>query len=187
MQSSRGLSLSSRRAFYWRRSFIVCCTVSMSKQPAKRIEAHGAEDNLSLGRPITPDKRRLSDNRIEEVRQSWDGSFAMSDTSAVKSRKPLSLEEFRRQRKPLRNVNKEVSEKLSALDRLAWSITNRVGTMGFFLIVLIWTVLWLGWNLLTPKDLQFDPPMAFVFWLFIDRKSTRLNSSHLVISYAVFC
>src|ERR1700686_3587704 len=91
----------------------------------------------------------------------------MSDTSAVKSRKPLSLEEFRRQRKPLRNVNKEASEKLSALDRLACSITNRVGTMGFFLIVLIWTVLWLGWNLLTPKDLQFDPPMAFVFWLFI--------------------
>src|SRR5450631_521945 len=91
----------------------------------------------------------------------------MSDTSAVKSRKPLSLDEFRKQRKPLRNVNKEASEKLSALDRLACSITNRVGTMGFFLIVLIWTVLWLGWNLLTPKDLQFDPPMAFVFWLVI--------------------
>ena len=56
---------------------------------------------------------------------------------------------------------------MSALDRLAYWITNRVGTMGFFLIVLIWTVLWLGWNLLAPKDLQFDPPMAFVFWLFI--------------------
>src|SRR5205807_10368004 len=24
-------------------------------------------------------------------------------------------------------------------------------------------------------------------WIFLDRKSTRLNSSHLVISYAVFC
>src|SRR5256885_6966725 len=24
-------------------------------------------------------------------------------------------------------------------------------------------------------------------WVYIDRKSTRLNSSHLVISYAVFC
>ena len=91
----------------------------------------------------------------------------MSDTSTVKSRKPLSLDEFRKQRKPLRNVNREASDKLSALDRLACSITNRVGTMGFFLIVLIWTVLWLGWNLLVPKNLQFDPPMAFVFWLFI--------------------
>src|SRR5688500_20099648 len=25
------------------------------------------------------------------------------------------------------------------------------------------------------------------FWMTLDRKSTRLNSSHLVISYAVFC
>lgn len=91
----------------------------------------------------------------------------MSDTSIVKSRKPLSLDEFRKQRKPPRNINKEILEKLSALDRLAYWITNRVGTMGFFLIVLIWTIIWLGWNLLAPKDLQFDPPMAFVFWLFI--------------------
>ena len=91
----------------------------------------------------------------------------MKGTSAAKSRRPLSLDEFRKQRKPLRNVNKEASEKLGALDRLACSITNRVGTMGFFLIVLIWTVIWLGWNLLAPKALQFDPPMAFVFWLFI--------------------
>jgi uncharacterized membrane protein len=28
-------------------------------------------------------------------------------------------------------------------------------------------VLWLSWNFLAPKHLQFDPPMAFVFWLFI--------------------
>ena len=27
--------------------------------------------------------------------------------------------------------------------------------------------LWLGWNLLAPKEMQFDPPSAFVFWLFI--------------------
>jgi uncharacterized membrane protein len=39
--------------------------------------------------------------------------------------------------------------------------------MGFFLIVLIWTVMWLSWNLLVPRSLQFDPPMAFAFWLFI--------------------
>jgi len=91
----------------------------------------------------------------------------MSDESAVKYRKPLSLDEFKKQRKPLRSVNKELSEKLSALDRLACWITDRVGTMGFFLMILIWTVVWLGWNLLAPPNLQFDPPMAFVFWLFI--------------------
>src|SRR5256885_13259686 len=31
------------------------------------------------------------------------------------------------------------------------------------------------------RFLYFDPPYK------VDRKSTRLNSSHLVISYAVFC
>jgi uncharacterized membrane protein len=91
----------------------------------------------------------------------------MSDTSAARSRRPLSLDEFRKQRKPLRNVNKEAAERLSPLDRLACWITSRVGTMGFFLIIVLWTVLWLGWNLLASSDLQFDPPMAFVFWLFI--------------------
>src|SRR5256885_12176019 len=36
----------------------------------------------------------------------------------------------------------------------------------------------------------FTPPIGgwVTYWpLFSDRKSTRLNSSHLVISYAVFC
>jgi uncharacterized membrane protein len=42
-----------------------------------------------------------------------------------------------------------------------------VGTIGFFLLIFVWTVLWLAWNFLAPKELQFDPPMGFVFWLFI--------------------
>src|SRR5262249_50288985 len=46
-------------------------------------------------------------------------------------------------------------------------ITDHVGTMGFFLAILVWTVMWLGWNFLAPARLQFDPPMGFVFWLFI--------------------
>jgi len=25
----------------------------------------------------------------------------------------------------------------------------------------------LGWNLLAPPALRFDPPMAFAFWLFL--------------------
>jgi uncharacterized membrane protein len=81
--------------------------------------------------------------------------------------KPMSLAEFRKRRKPLRNVNQEVKEKLKPLDRLALWITTKVGTMGFFLIIFAWTVIWLGWNILAPKSLQFDPPMGFVFWLFI--------------------
>jgi uncharacterized membrane protein len=80
---------------------------------------------------------------------------------------PLSLSEFRKRRGKLQSVNHIASEKMSKLDRLALKITNRVGTIGFFLIIVVWTVLWLGWNLLAPRELQFDPPMGFVLWLFI--------------------
>src|SRR5207248_5568628 len=38
---------------------------------------------------------------------------------------------------------------------------------------------WFGWI--------FDEHFCVVFAVFLDRKSTRLNSSHRTISYAVFC
>src|ERR1039457_5313504 len=50
----------------------------------------------------------------------------------------------------------------------------------------------LGWGFLAVLarrpawDLPFSIPAA-IGLLHLDRKSTRLNSSHLVISYAVFC
>ena len=81
--------------------------------------------------------------------------------------KPPSLAEIRQRRKPVRNVNAVHEGNLSRTDKLSIFITERVGTMGFFFIVFIWTAFWLGWNFLAPKHLQFDPPMAFVFWLFI--------------------
>ena len=80
---------------------------------------------------------------------------------------PLSLEEIKKFRKPLRNVNREHKEKLSVLDLFAVWITEHIGTMGFFLFIFFWTVIWLGWNVLGPKEFQFDPYPAFVFWLFI--------------------
>jgi uncharacterized membrane protein len=82
-------------------------------------------------------------------------------------RQPVSLEEFRKQRRAGRARAKKPAVPDSTLDRLACWITDRVGTMGFFLVIATWTALWLGWNSLAPPDLQFDPPIAFVFWLFI--------------------
>src|SRR5579872_5907003 len=76
------------------------------------------------------------------------------------------LADVRKQHR-LKNTYAETMGSLSGLDRLAMWITDHVGTMGFFLIIFVWTVVWLGWNLLAPKELQFDPPMGFVFWLFI--------------------
>jgi len=85
----------------------------------------------------------------------------------MKIERPLGLQEFRKKLPALRNVNVDFSQKLSKLDQLALFITNRVGTIGFFLLILIWTIGWLSWNLLAPANLQFDPPMGFVLWLFI--------------------
>ena len=55
----------------------------------------------------------------------------------------------------------------STLDKLALWITERVGTMFFFLIIFTWTVTWLVWNVAVPKALRFDPYPGFVLWLFI--------------------
>ncbi len=78
-----------------------------------------------------------------------------------------SLQELKAQHKPIRRVNQEHKQSLSKLERLAVWITDHVGTMGFFLIIFSWTLLWLGWNSLGPKSARFDPYPAFVLWLFI--------------------
>jgi len=81
----------------------------------------------------------------------------------------LSLERLAeiRRNHPLRNTYAEIKAEMDQLDKLAVWITEHVGTMAFFLLILGWTVLWLGWNFLAPPRLQFDPPMGFVFCLFI--------------------
>ena len=78
-----------------------------------------------------------------------------------------TLQEIRAARSPVRNVNREHKDKLTPLERLAVWITEHVGTMGFFIIIFIWTAFWLGWNSIGPKDLRFDPLPGFVLWLFI--------------------
>ncbi len=78
-----------------------------------------------------------------------------------------SLEELKALRRPVQNVNLVHAERLGAVDRLAIWITDRVGSMGFFMVIFIWTAAWLGWNALAPRPLRFDPFPAFVLWLFI--------------------
>jgi uncharacterized membrane protein len=83
------------------------------------------------------------------------------------SQHPKSLDELRKLRKPVRNVNHEFRPHLSRLEKLAVWTTARVGTMGFFLIIFAWTVVWLSWNMFAPQHMRFDPYPAFVLWLFI--------------------
>lgn len=80
---------------------------------------------------------------------------------------PKLLKELKLHSKPVRNVNIEHKENLSKLEKTAVWITEHVGTMGFFLIIFLWTLLWLGWNMFAPIAMRFDPYPAFVLWLFM--------------------
>jgi uncharacterized membrane protein len=77
------------------------------------------------------------------------------------------VSEVRGRRAPVRDVNVEHRQQFTQLERLAIWITDHVGTMGFFIVIFAWTVLWLGWNTLGPSTARFDPYPAFVLWLFI--------------------
>ena len=60
-----------------------------------------------------------------------------------------------------------LNTKTGKTERVALWITNRVGTMGFFLVIFCWTIAWLAWNMFAPISLRFDPFPAFVLWLFL--------------------
>ncbi len=68
---------------------------------------------------------------------------------------------------PVKNTNMIHRKRLPPLDKLALFVTNKIGTMGFFFILFIWTFIWLLWNMFAPANLRFDPFPEFVLWLFI--------------------
>lgn len=78
-----------------------------------------------------------------------------------------TVKELRESYTPVTNTNIIHKEKLSKLDKLALFATDKIGTVGFFLIIFSWTAIWLSWNVFAPDDLRFDPFPAFVLWLFI--------------------
>ncbi|GAB4129378.1 MAG: hypothetical protein OHK0045_07350 [Raineya sp.] len=69
--------------------------------------------------------------------------------------------------KEIKNANDIHKSKLTKAEKFAIWLTNKVGTIGFFSIILFWTITWLSWNTLGPKTMRFDPYPAFVLWLFI--------------------
>jgi uncharacterized membrane protein len=76
-------------------------------------------------------------------------------------------EELEKHFKRVKNPNDTFKESLTPLKKLALFVTEHVGTMGFFFIVLGWTLFWLAFNIVVPKSVRFDPYPAFVLWLII--------------------
>ena len=84
----------------------------------------------------------------------------------------LRLPRFRHDHPPVLNANKVHQDSLSPLDKLAIKITDKVGSVGFFLGILCWTILWTGYNILATEVpglhwRSFDPFPAFVAYLLI--------------------
>ena len=84
----------------------------------------------------------------------------------------LRLPHFEHNHPDVKNANDEYEKSLGPLDKLAVSITDRVGSMGFFLGILVWTILWTGYNILASEVhalhwKSFDPFPAFVAYLLI--------------------
>jgi uncharacterized membrane protein len=84
----------------------------------------------------------------------------------------LRLPPYDPDRSPLKNANELHSQGLTLLDKFATIITDKVGSMGFFLLILLWTVLWTSYNILATKVQwlhwkAFDPFPAFVAYLLI--------------------
>ena len=78
-----------------------------------------------------------------------------------------SIREHLTRPRVVRDANTEHKESVSPLERTAVFISDHIGTPGFFFVILLWTAVWLSWNLLAPESMKFDKPMSFVFWLFI--------------------
>ncbi len=56
----------------------------------------------------------------------------------------ILIEEFINKRKEMFNLVSKGNVEVTFLDKVAIWITNHVGSMWFFLIIFVWTVLWWG-------------------------------------------
>src|SRR5256885_3346772 len=84
---------------------------------------------------------------------------------------------------------------LGAWRGLVYEVLSLLGWLVAFVVARIWAADVALWLPMQDWDMQLRYAAGFVLlfvlalfgWGLVDRKSTRLNSSHLVISYAVFC
>ena len=98
------------------------------------------------------------------------GTMPTSERDAIWEKLRLPYHEH--DHPPVTNANDVYKSGLSPLDKLAVKITDKVGSMGFFLAILVWTILWTVYNILASEVTSlhwksFDPFPAFVAYLLI--------------------
>lgn len=84
----------------------------------------------------------------------------------------LKLKSYTPKENAVKNANEIHENQLSPLDKFAVKITDKVGSMGFFILIFAWTVIWCGYNILASEVPSlhwqaFDPFPAFVAYLLI--------------------
>ncbi len=84
----------------------------------------------------------------------------------------LRLPKYEQDEAPARNANAVHNAGLSRIDQAAIWVTERVGSVGFFLFIFAWTVIWTGYNIAATEVpglhwKSFDPFPAFVAYLLI--------------------
>jgi uncharacterized membrane protein len=135
---------------------------------SEAIEDGDVEADMAVLDSVSDVERTMDGHRRDlAVPDSTTGQLRASEQRLRDIETQIAERLESRQEHPSRNANDRYEESFSRLDRLALAITTHVGTFGFFLIIVTWTVLWLGWNTLAPRSVRFDPAPAFVFWLFI--------------------
>jgi len=67
----------------------------------------------------------------------------------------------------VRNINIEQKARLSTLEKSALFASENIGTVGFFIFMLLWTIVWLTWNIWADDTLIFDPAPGYAWWFAI--------------------
>ncbi len=83
------------------------------------------------------------------------------------TRPPLKLDDLRKQRVPIPNINEMYKNKLSPMERFALDVKNKIGSPAFFVLVVVWATTWILWNIFAPAHLKFDSSPEFGVWIFI--------------------
>ena len=68
-------------------------------------------------------------------------------------------------RHPIEHASREHERRLSPVDRSALKIRDLTGSPRFWLAVAVFTIGWMVWNAMGPRQLRFDPFPGFILLL----------------------